>query len=126
MLRTGIITIYLRMRYVVGRGFINSYLSGALTSSVPFPSALKTRKSKTVNGKPHTMATTPATTECHLMQPIAKSTTAQIEKKTSAVGRFIYTTLSSTPSNAEHRCREQGLSPPISECDEISDRSLMP
>jgi len=60
------------------------------------------------------MATTPATTECHLMQPIAKSTTAQIEKKTSAVGRFICTTLSSTLRNAEHRCREQGLSPAIS------------
>ena len=39
------------------------------------------------------MATTPATTECHLMQPIAKSTTAQIEKKTSGVGRFIYTSI---------------------------------
>jgi hypothetical protein len=48
------------------------------------------------------MATKPATTECHLMQPIAKSTKAQIEKKTSAVGRFIYTTLSSTPHGAEH------------------------
>jgi len=40
------------------------------------------------------MATTPATTECHLMQPNAKSTTAQIEKKTSAVVEcFIFTSI---------------------------------
>jgi len=62
-------------------------------SSVPFHRALKKRKSKTVKGKPPTTATTPAATECHLMQPNAKSTTAQIEKKTSAVGRFIYTSI---------------------------------
>jgi hypothetical protein len=36
------------------------------------------------------MATTPATTECHLIQPTAKSTTAQIEKKANAVGCLIF------------------------------------
>ena len=58
---------------------------------MPFHRALKPKKSKAVKGKPHTIATTPATNECHLIQPNAKSTTAQIEKKTSAVGRFIFT-----------------------------------
>lgn len=50
-----------------------------------FYRSLRTRKSKAVKGKPQTMATTPAATECLLMQPNAKSTTARIEKKTSAL-----------------------------------------
>jgi 2-methylisocitrate lyase-like PEP mutase family enzyme len=57
--------------------------------SVAFSNALKTRKRKRLNGKPQTIVTTPAITECRLKWPKAKSTTAQIEKKTSAVGRFI-------------------------------------
>ena len=38
-----------------------------------FPSALKTRKRQRLNGKAQTIVTTPATTECHLKQPDAKS-----------------------------------------------------
>jgi len=51
--------------------------------------ALKPRKSKPVNGKPQTMATIPATAECHLTTPMTKSMTAQIEKKDSGLRRFI-------------------------------------
>jgi len=54
---------------------------GAPESSLPFHDALKPRKSKPVNGKPQTMATIPAKTECHFTKPNTKSTTAQIEKK---------------------------------------------
>lgn len=50
---------------------------------------LKIRKRKPVNGNPQTMATMPARSECHFTKPITKSTTAQSEKKTSGVGRFI-------------------------------------
>src|SRR5882724_1149762 len=61
--------------------------------------ALKPRKSKPVNGKPQTMATIPATTECHFTKPNTKSTTAQIEKKARGVGRFISPALCSTLYN---------------------------
>jgi hypothetical protein len=54
-----------------------------------FHDALKPRNSKHVNGKPQTMATMPAISECHFTNPITKSTTAQTEKKARGVGRFI-------------------------------------
>jgi hypothetical protein len=72
---------------------------GAPKSSLPFPDALKPRKSKPVNGKPQTMATIPATTECHFTKPNTKSTTAQIEKKAMGAGRFISLALCSTLHN---------------------------
>ena len=56
---------------------------------------LETRKSKAFNGKPQTMARKPAPTECHLIQPIAKSTIPQIKKKTMGLRRFIPPALSS-------------------------------
>jgi hypothetical protein len=59
---------------------------GAPESSLPLHDALKARKSKPVNGKPQTMATIPATTDCHFTKPNTKSTTAQIEKKARGVG----------------------------------------
>jgi hypothetical protein len=58
-------------------------------SLLPFHDDPKTRKSKPVNGKPQTMATIPATTECHFTKPNTKSITAQIEKKARGVERFI-------------------------------------
>ena len=58
---------------------------GKRWAAVPFRRTPKTRKSRVVKGKPQTMATMPAITECHLKQPIEKSNTAQIEKKTNAV-----------------------------------------
>src|SRR5438270_1393696 len=64
--------------------------------SLPFADALKAKKSKAVNGKPKRMATTPAPTECHLIQPNAKSTTAQTVKKAMGFRRFIPAVLSST------------------------------
>jgi hypothetical protein len=80
-------------RLLVVKRFINSWLWGSPESSVPFYRSLRRRKSKAVKGKPQTMATMPATTECHLMQPNAKSITAQTEKKTSALGSFIFTSI---------------------------------
>jgi len=79
-------------------------------SSVPFHRALKKRKSKTVKGKPPTAATTPAATECHLMQPNAKSTTAQIEKKLVQWDASFTPALCSTLHNAEHTQQNQVLS----------------
>jgi hypothetical protein len=35
----------------------------------------------------------PPINECHLMQPKMKSTSAQIEKKTTGVGRFIFASI---------------------------------
>src|SRR5450755_1383799 len=57
------------------------------------------RKSKPVKGKPQTMATIPATTECHFTKPNTKSTTAQIEKKARGLGRFISPALCSILHN---------------------------
>src|SRR6476660_3432336 len=74
-------------------------MPGAPESSLPLPDALKPRKSKPVNGKPQTMATIPATTECHFTKPNTKSTTAPIEKKARGVGRFISPALCSTLYN---------------------------
>ena len=56
---------------------------------MPFHDAPKKRKSKPVDGKPQTMPTIPATSECHFTKPNRKSTTAPIEKKASGVRRFI-------------------------------------
>jgi hypothetical protein len=53
------------------------------------PDALKPRKSKTLNSKPQTIATTQATIECHLMQPNTNSIPAQIEKKVRAEKHFL-------------------------------------
>jgi hypothetical protein len=74
--------------------WIIDHLAESRLSSL-FPNALKARKSKAVNGKPETMATTPAPTECHLIQPNAKSNTAQTEKKAMGLRRFISQSLSS-------------------------------
>ena len=63
--------------------------------SLPLKEALKTRRSKAFNGKPQTMATTPAPTECHLIKPNAKSTIPQTKKKTLGLRRFIPPALSS-------------------------------
>lgn len=67
--------------------------------SLPFHDAQKIRKSKPVNGEPPTRATIPTTTECHLTRPKTKSTTAPIEKKTTAEARLISTALCSTRRN---------------------------
>jgi hypothetical protein len=56
-------------------------LPDAPESPLPFHDAPKTRKSKPVNGKPQTMPTFPATTECHFTKPNTKSTTVQIERR---------------------------------------------
>lgn len=43
----------------------------------------------------------PARTECHLIRPNAKSTTAQIEKKSSELERFIHQHYAPTVHNRE-------------------------
>ena len=60
---------------------IANQVRGAPESSLPLPNALKTKKRNTVKGKPPTMDTKPAATECHLMQPHTKSMTAPLKRK---------------------------------------------
>jgi hypothetical protein len=72
---------------------------GAPESSLPFHDDLKPKKSNPVNGKPQTMATIPATNERHFTKPNTKSTTAQVEKKTSGVRRFIASIIGSPRHN---------------------------
>jgi hypothetical protein len=80
----------------VESGFFANQVRGAPESLFPFPNALKTKKRNAVKGKPPTMDTKPAATECHLMQPNTKSKTAQIEKKSRGLGRFISSSFSSS------------------------------
>ena len=75
-------------------------LPDAPESPLPFHDAPKTRKSKPVNGKPQTMPTFPATTECHFTKPNTKSTTVQIERRARGVTVHLtthYAPLSTTP-----------------------------
>lgn len=56
---------------------------------IALPECPENKEEKCGQGKPPTMDTKPAATECHLMQPHTKSKTAQIEKKSRGLGRFI-------------------------------------
>lgn len=71
-------------------------LSTGHTGVVPFDRTLKPRKGNPVKGKPQGIATIPARTECHFTSPNRKSTTTQIEKKATGLGRFISPALCST------------------------------